>query len=89
MTLSESFQVVAIIEKLPQTWKDFTNYLKHELKGMKLEELIVRLCIEEDNRSSDKKIGSHMIQAKVNVVEQGRCSKSNNRKRKYDGESPK
>ncbi|KZV53575.1 hypothetical protein F511_27299 [Dorcoceras hygrometricum] len=30
MTLSESFQVAAIIEKLPSAWKDFKNYLKHK-----------------------------------------------------------
>ncbi|KAL0399698.1 UNVERIFIED_CONTAM: hypothetical protein Sradi_2313100 [Sesamum radiatum] len=33
MTLSESFQVAAMIEKLPPLWKDFKNYLKH--KGRK------------------------------------------------------
>ena len=49
MVLSESFQVAAIIEKLPQNWKNFKNYLKHKRKEMKLEDLIVRLGIEEDN----------------------------------------
>ncbi|KZV20598.1 hypothetical protein F511_21871 [Dorcoceras hygrometricum] len=41
MTLSESFQVAAIIEKLPPSWKDFKNYLKHKRKEMNVEELIV------------------------------------------------
>ena len=59
MVLSESFQVAAIIEKLPPNWKDFKNYLKHKRKEMKLEDLIVRLRIEEDNRVSEKKIGNH------------------------------
>ena len=45
MALSESFQVVAIIEKLPPNWKDFKNYLKHKRKEMKVEDLIVRLRI--------------------------------------------
>ncbi|XP_038988004.1 uncharacterized protein LOC120112517, partial [Phoenix dactylifera] len=58
MILSESFQVAAIIEKLPPLWKDFKNYLKHKRKEMKLEDLIVRLRIEEDNRNSEKKIGN-------------------------------
>ena len=49
MVLSESFQVAAIIEKLPPNWKDLKNYLKHKRKEMKLEDLIVRLRIEEDN----------------------------------------
>ena len=30
MIVSEAFQVVVIIEKLPPTWKDFKNYLKHK-----------------------------------------------------------
>ncbi|KAK3039952.1 hypothetical protein RJ639_027787 [Escallonia herrerae] len=55
MVLGESFQVAALIEKLPPTWKDFKNYLKHKRKEMKLEDLIVRLRIEEDNRQSEKK----------------------------------
>ena len=50
MILSETFQVAAIIEKLPPRWKDFKNYLKHKRKEMNLEELIVRLRIEEDNK---------------------------------------
>ncbi|KAL0290604.1 UNVERIFIED_CONTAM: hypothetical protein Scaly_2665200 [Sesamum calycinum] len=52
MKLSESFQVAAMIEKLPPLWKDFKNYLKHKGKEMGLEDLIVRLRIEEDNRLS-------------------------------------
>ncbi|GMP46494.1 hypothetical protein CsSME_00014618 [Camellia sinensis var. sinensis] len=55
MILGDSFQVAAIIEKLPPTWKDFKNYLKHKRKEMKLKELIIRQRIEEDNRKSEKK----------------------------------
>ncbi|XP_057497413.1 uncharacterized protein LOC130782145, partial [Actinidia eriantha] len=55
MQLSETFQVAAMIEKLPPSWKDFKNYLKHKRKEMNLEDLIVRLRIEEDNRFSEKK----------------------------------
>ncbi|KAK3032390.1 hypothetical protein RJ639_037108 [Escallonia herrerae] len=52
MVLGESFQVAALIENLPPTWKDFKNYLKHKRKEIKLEDLIVRWKIEEDNRQS-------------------------------------
>ncbi|KAK3037053.1 hypothetical protein RJ639_031770 [Escallonia herrerae] len=69
MVLGESFQVAALIEKLPPTWKDFKNYLKHKRKEMKLEDLIVRLRIEEDNRQSEKKAGNYHLEAKANVVE--------------------
>jgi transposase InsO family protein len=82
MSLSESFQVAAIIEKLPPGWRDFKNYLKHKRKELKLEELVVRLRIEEDNRVSDKKTGKNSMLAKANVVEQGRSSK----KRKHSGQ---
>ncbi|GMP23014.1 hypothetical protein CsSME_00000779 [Camellia sinensis var. sinensis] len=61
MVLSESFQVAAIIEKLPPSWKGFKNYLKHKRKVMKLEELIMRLRIEEDNRGFDKKLGNNVM----------------------------
>ena len=81
MSLSESFQVAAIIEKLPPNWREFKNYLKHKRKEMKLEELIVRLRIEEDNRNSEKKTGKSPMESKANVVEQG----PKNKKRKHSG----
>ena len=49
MSLSESFQVAALVEKLPPAWKDFKNYLKHKHKEMTTDDLIVELRIEEDN----------------------------------------
>ena len=47
--------MATIIEKLPPTWKDFKNYLKHKRKEMSIEDLVIRLRIEEDNRGSEKK----------------------------------
>ncbi|CAA0810925.1 Unknown protein, partial [Striga hermonthica] len=75
MSLSESFQVAAVIEKLPPGWKDFKNYLKHKRKEMSLEDLVVRLWIKEDNRKSSGK--APMMKARANLLEQG-----NSRKRK-------
>ena len=57
MTLSETFQVAAIIEKLPPAWKDLKNYLKYKRNEMKIENLIVRLRIEEDNKGLTGKWG--------------------------------
>ncbi|GKA23169.1 pol polyprotein, partial [Tanacetum coccineum] len=54
MTLSETFQVAAIIEKLPPSWVEFKNYLKHKRKEMSVEDLVVRLRIEEDNKLAQK-----------------------------------
>ncbi|KAL0423690.1 UNVERIFIED_CONTAM: hypothetical protein Sradi_0903800 [Sesamum radiatum] len=70
MKLSESFQVAAMIEKLPPLWKNFKNYLKHKRKEMWLEDLIVRLRIEEDNRLSEMKFEKLQIEAKANLMEQ-------------------
>ncbi|XP_075499434.1 uncharacterized protein LOC142537833 [Primulina tabacum] len=84
MPLSESFQVAAIVQKLPPAWKDFKNCLKHKRKEMNVEELIVRLRIEEDNKSSERRLFSP-VAAKANVVEHSQSSKkrpfsSSNRK---------
>ncbi|GJW38217.1 hypothetical protein Tco_0064062 [Tanacetum coccineum] len=43
-------RVVAIIEKLPPSWVEFKNYLKHKRKEMSVEDLVVRLRIEEDKQ---------------------------------------
>ena len=76
MVLGESFQVATVIEKLPLTWKDFKNYLKHKRKEMSMEDLVVKLRIEEDNRGSEKKEAHSSNKAKANFVEHGQSSKS-------------
>ena len=68
MKLCETFQVATIIEKLPLSWKDFRSYLKHKKKEISLEELGVRLRIEEDNRKSEK-ASYKTIESKANIVE--------------------
>ena len=73
MILPETFQVATIVEKLSPTWRDFKNYLKHKRKELKLEDLIVRLRIEEDNRKSEKRSNKNS-EAKANVIETQRGS---------------
>ena len=51
---------------------------------MSLEDLIIRLRIEEDNRLSEKKVGKNLEVSKANVVEEG--SKPN-KKRKMPSKS--
>ncbi|XP_022032652.1 uncharacterized protein LOC110933753 [Helianthus annuus] len=74
MVLSGTFQVTAMIEKLPPSWVDFKNYLKHKRKEITIEFLVVRLRIEEDNKVALKRIDSPET-AKANVVEHGQSSK--------------
>lgn len=52
MVISDFFQVAAIIEKLPLAWNDFKNYLKYNRNEMTMEDLIVKLLIEEDSRGA-------------------------------------
>ncbi|XP_075524497.1 uncharacterized protein LOC142556886 [Primulina tabacum] len=80
MDINEPFQVAAIIEKLPPMWKDFKNYLKHKHNELKLEDLIVRLRIEEDSRTSEAKTHRRAMEAeaKANMTES-----STNHKRKH------
>ena len=80
--LSETFQVVSIIEKPPPACKDFKNYLKHMRNEMSIEDLIIRLHIEEDNRGSEKKGAHNPSEAKANFVEHGqyyKFKKANNK----------
>ena len=73
--LSKTFQVAVIIEKLPTAWKDFKNYLKHKRKEMSIEDLIIKLPIEDDNKGSEKKWAHNFNKAKANFVEYGQGSK--------------
>ena len=52
--VGELFLVEAITGKLPPSWRDYRNYLKHKKKEISLQDLIVRLKIEADNRGVTK-----------------------------------
>ncbi|PHT92632.1 hypothetical protein T459_00514 [Capsicum annuum] len=55
LIMNDVFQVAAIVEKLPPLWKDFKNYLKHKCKEMTVEDLIVQLRIEENNKAAERR----------------------------------
>ncbi|XP_073024370.1 uncharacterized protein [Primulina eburnea] len=84
MNLSDSFQVAPLIEKLPHMWKYFRNYLKHKRKKMNLEDFIVHLRIEEDNRASERKAEKSNFEARETLVEQ-----NSSKKRKHQENAPK
>ncbi|XP_070023506.1 uncharacterized protein [Nicotiana sylvestris] len=69
LDINEAFQVAAMIEKLPPLWRDFKNYLKNRCKEMKLEDLIIRLRIEEDNKAAEKKTRGNSTIIEANIVE--------------------
>ncbi|XP_070675674.1 uncharacterized protein [Malus domestica] len=69
--INEHFQVGAIIEKFPTSWSDFKIYLKHKRREMNMEDLILRLRVEEDHRKADRSGGFATIEANANYVEGG------------------
>nr|XP_016454297.1 PREDICTED: uncharacterized protein LOC107778532 [Nicotiana tabacum] len=79
MVINEAFQVTTFIEKLHPLWKDFKNYLIHKREEITLEDLIVRLRIEEDNKAAEKKSRRNSIIMGANIVEE--ASTSNKRKK--------
>ena len=68
--------MTTIIEIPPSTGKYFKNHLKHKRREMNIKELIIKCCIEEDNRGSKKKGAHTSIEFKANFVEHGQSSKA-------------
>lgn len=51
--ISENFQVSIIIGKLPSSWKDYQNILKHKRKSLNLDELLQHIQIECEARNRE------------------------------------
>ncbi|KAF3623558.1 putative glucan endo-1,3-beta-glucosidase A-like [Capsicum annuum] len=68
LIVNEAFQVTTIIEKLPPLWKDFKNYLKHKHKEMIVKDLIVRLCIEKDNKATKRRSRGNSAMNGANII---------------------
>ncbi|KAK3007980.1 hypothetical protein RJ639_013320 [Escallonia herrerae] len=54
LALDEFIVVTSIIDKLPPSWKNFRNSLKHRKEDINLDELGTHLQIEEDLRKEEK-----------------------------------
>ncbi|XP_060200885.1 uncharacterized protein LOC132629176 [Lycium barbarum] len=85
MVINEAFQVTAVIKKLPPSWRDFKNYLKHKRKEMSLEDLVIRLKIEEDNKIAEKKSRRNSTIMGANIVEE--AAPKNKKRKKPSGKS--
>ena len=83
--LPESFVASYLVETLSESWKDYKNNMKHKRKQMSLEDVIIHIRIEEQNRNRDN-INiekAKELSSKANVVEEKFKSK-NNRSRKQN-----
>lgn len=69
LIVNEVFQVPVIIEKLPPMWKDFKKYLKYKRKEISVEDLIVRMHIEEDNKAAKRMSKGNSAISGENIIE--------------------
>ncbi|KAJ9536248.1 hypothetical protein OSB04_un000581 [Centaurea solstitialis] len=53
--IPEIFQVGAILDKLPPSWKDFSKRMMHKSEDYSLDDMLKHLRIEEEARNRDKK----------------------------------
>ena len=58
-----------LIEKLPQSWTDYKQQLKHKYKQMSLSDLITHIIIEDTNRKECVAAKAKTLSAKANMVE--------------------
>ncbi|PHU30764.1 Shaggy-related protein kinase NtK-1 [Capsicum chinense] len=89
LIVNDAFQVAAIVEKLPPLWKDFKNYLKHKCKEMAIEDLIVRLCIEEDNKAVERTSKENSTMNGAHIVEDGQINSKKKKKVEHGSNQPK
>ncbi|KAK3026284.1 hypothetical protein RJ639_041233 [Escallonia herrerae] len=75
LALDEFIVVTSIIDKLPPSWKNFRNSLKHRKEDINLDELGTHLQIEEDLRKEEKSKSEGV--SKILAVEEGESSKKN------------
>ena len=71
-----------LIKTLPDSWKDYKNSMKHKRKQISLEDVIIHIKIEEQNKIMDKAERAKELSSEENVVEERPKPKFNRSKRK-------
>ncbi|KAL0328172.1 UNVERIFIED_CONTAM: Retrovirus-related Pol polyprotein from transposon TNT 1-94 [Sesamum calycinum] len=99
LMMDEAIYVLSAIDKLPPSWKDFKHTLKHQKEELPLVQLGSHLHIEESLRAeeNDKPKGKDVVgSSSVNMVEDRRATKTNDKKgkkkvydNKHDGSNKK
>ena len=79
--LPEKFVAGILIEKLPESWSDYKNNLKHKHKILTLEELVTHILIEDANKKESRVAKAKEMALKANLVQ------GNSSNKRYDNKS--
>ena len=67
--LPEQFVLGLLIEKLPDSWNDYKQQLKHKHKQLSMVNLITHIIIEYTNRKEKKATKAKQMTTKANLVQ--------------------
>ena len=75
--LPKPFVVGYLVKTLPKFWKYYKNNMKHKRKQMSLEDLIIHIRIEKQNRNRDNVEKAKELSSKANALEEKSKPKNN------------
>ncbi|KAK3010442.1 hypothetical protein RJ639_012203 [Escallonia herrerae] len=84
--VDEQMQVATIIDKLPNSWKEFQKGLRHKQSKLSIINLVARLQIEEEDRKQDKKneaLANNTYANHANIL-QGNSNANSNGAKKWN-----
>ena len=88
INLPEPFIASYLKETLPDSWKDNKNSMKHKKKQMSIEDVIIHIRIEEQNKTKDKAERAKELSSNAKVVEERPRPKFNRPKRQNPRTKP-
>ena len=77
--LPDKFVAGILIEKLPESWKDYKNQLKHKQKQLPLADLITHIIMEDTNRKESRAAKASALASQANLIQI-----NTNQKKRYD-----
>ena len=66
--LPDKFVAGILIEKLPESWKDYKNQLKHKQKQLPLADLITHIIMEDTNRKESRAAKAKSLASQANLI---------------------